>query len=1320
MKKSMNIRTLLAALLVAVVTLQFAEAKENIGLVKKKNDGNRASATCAPASSAVDLDANNIRCLLHNGGDMWWDLVGSPRYEVPKVENAASKRHSSFAGSLWIGGIDQGGQMRVAGQTYRQTGNDFWPGPLTDGGAAVDDVICEKWDKHYSIRSEEIEAFLTAYQKFVDDGTPLDMSKFPNVRDWPTVGEDMDGNTVDLAPFVDIDGDLVYNPGLGDYPDIRPVTGASLPSQAVWWVINDKGDVHTETGGEPIGLEIQMLAFAYQTTDEVNDMTFYKYKVINRSTLALNQTFMGQWVDSDVGFFSDDYVGCSPGRGLGFAYNGDANDEGATGYGLEPPTFGVDFFQGPIADANDGVDNDKDGLIDETEVDCDGNTVNERIGMSYFVYYENDFSLRGNPENATHFYGYLRGFWKDGSRMVDNGKNGFPATAPGPVTDYMYPGDAGWCGGVANGWSEVMAGNQPFDRRFLQSAGPFTLQPGAVNDIIVGALWARASGNANLGSVCDLFEADSVAQLLFDNCFKQLEGPENPDVTIGEYDRELMINWENTDPASNNYQETYREADPLFVGVPDNIFEFEGYMVYQLKDNTVSANEITDSNRARLLAQCDVKNGVTSIVNRSVTNLGGIPVIVDEVMVQGADAGIFHSVNVKEDLFSTSTDRRLKNYTNYYFCVVAYAQNDTSRNGRNFIPGAKNFVAVKTIPHKVDFENMGTITNSSYSDGIKIKQVAGYGNGGKYVRITDESRDDIIASNSMSEIEYVANESPITLRIVDPKEVKDNEYRIEVPGKIFLSADTIGTDTTAANITVDSTFKEWILYMDDGSGGWTEVFASIFIDRYVGWVYESTRPTPMQGNERLIVGHGIAIGIGDGENGGDSTIDGVIGSEMTFADGTRQWLIGLPDEDSDPTWNWINSGEEAGDNIQSGHKSNFLYDKKEYFEGILGGVWAPFCMARRNTEGKEDISPGVKIGNVPPSELVHFDSMLNLNELPDVDLYLTPDTTKWSRCVVIETTPSQTLGSGAWPLTARWALPVDQNGTATATTLTAANQGMGYFPGYAIDINTGRRLNVMFSESSWDISNNGNDMVWNPTSNFVPVDRVGGRHYIYIHNSEYDGCAAIRNVLAVEDTVPIGGPTQSEGLYFEDAVKKVHKLQDVYQDMAWVGIPLLEFGYSFDNPQEMPTAVKIELRTQKKFRSRTGTTDYPVFEFSTSDYAAMIGDMATAQKSLLGQVQIVPNPYYAYSSYEGSQIQTIVKLTNLPQKVTIKIFTLNGTLIRTFNKDSDAADQQWDLKNQNGVPIASGTYIIHLDAGDIGEKILKFFAILPEIDLQAF
>ena len=110
----------------------------------------------------------------------------------------------------------------------------------------------------------------------------------------------------------------------------------------------------------------------------------------------------------DLGNYQDDYVGCDVGLGLGYCYNGDTDDDGTAGYNYDsddpPPAIGVDFFRGPLADASDGVDNDRDGEIDEP---------GEQIIMSKFVYYNNDFLILV-IENTTHYYGYLRGIWKNG------------------------------------------------------------------------------------------------------------------------------------------------------------------------------------------------------------------------------------------------------------------------------------------------------------------------------------------------------------------------------------------------------------------------------------------------------------------------------------------------------------------------------------------------------------------------------------------------------------------------------------------------------------------------------------------------------------------------------------------------------------------------------------------------------------------------------------------------------------------------------------------------------------------------------------------
>ena len=117
--------------------------------------------------------------------------------------------------------------------------------------------------------------------------------------------------------------------------------------QTYYWIFNDKGNIHSESQGEPIGMEIRAQAFAFSTNDEVNNMQFYNYVVINQGTQTLTETYFAQWVDCDLGGHVDDYVGVDVRRGLGYAYNGDAFDEATSysiGYGSKSTGDGRGLF----------------------------------------------------------------------------------------------------------------------------------------------------------------------------------------------------------------------------------------------------------------------------------------------------------------------------------------------------------------------------------------------------------------------------------------------------------------------------------------------------------------------------------------------------------------------------------------------------------------------------------------------------------------------------------------------------------------------------------------------------------------------------------------------------------------------------------------------------------------------------------------------------------------------------------------------------------------------------------------------------------------
>ena len=169
---------------------------------------------------------------------------------------------------------------------------------------------------------------------------------------------------------------------------------------------------------------------------------------------------------------------------------------------------------------------------------------------------------------------------------------------------------------------------------------------------------------------------------------------------------------------------------------------------------------------------------------------------------------------------------------------------------------------------------------------------------------------------------------------------------------------------------------------------------------------------------------------------------------------------------------------------------------------------------------------------------------------------------------------------------------------------------------------------------------------------------------------------------------------------------------------------------SVNNPSLLTTNIKASPENN----------NFPLYSFNTSDIATKTNDSETA-KNALDLIRVVPNPYYGSSAYETGRVDNRVRITNLPNKCTIKIFSMNGTLIRTIKRDVSGQEDiytgsngtgsdikqtkqisytDWDLKNQNNISVASGLYIFYIDAEGLGEKIVKWFGIMRPLDVQSY
>jgi hypothetical protein len=99
----------------------------------------------------------------------------------------------------------------------------------------------------------------------------------------------------------------------------------------------------------------------------------------------------------------------------------------------------------------------------------------------------------------------------------------------------------------------------------------------------------------------------------------------------------------------------------------------------------------------------------------------------------------------------------------------------------------------------------------------------------------------------------------------------------------------------------------------------------------------------------------------------------------------------------------------------------------------------------------------------------------------------------------------------------------------------------------------------------------------------------------------------------------------------------------------------------------------------------------------------------------------VPNPYKGVSDYEVSQLTNNVRFTNMPDVATIRVFTLNGTLVKTIEKNSPGiATISWNMVTEYNLPIASGIYLIHITVPDVGETTMKFAVIKKRTQLNTY
>ena len=149
--------------------------------------------------------------------------------------------------------------------------------------------------------------------------------------------------------------------------------------------------------------------------------------------------------------------------------------------------------------------------------------------------------------------------------------------------------------------------------------------------------------------------------------------------------------------------------------------------------------------------------------------------------------------------------------------------------------------------------------------------------------------------------------------------------------------------------------------------------------------------------------------------------------------------------------------------------------------------------------------------------------------------------------------------------------------------------------------------------------------------------------------------------------------------------------------------------YEYDTTVTIAKGDRFRLSTLRPF------TVNDSYHFTTKK--SWVNNVLAADE--LDHIAVVPNPYVVTARWEPKHIYVSgrgprkLDFINLPQECTIKIFTMAGYLIDVIEHTSEYeyGTHSWDMLSKDGLEIAYGLYIYHVDAPNVGEKTGKFAVI---------